>query len=462
MRTTLLLLLLEASSARPPLSARLGAIFSATDSSLTSSLALAVDLVTNSSSVLATTRLDQLTSYSSPGQPLETLEVTCRQLEHSVFAVVTATDQEELVGAVLQRAALPHLSLQVASEAESGAVLHLAPSRESVGVACLEVALAVGGRAALVHHPASGVLDPGPLLEGLPGTRLLLLTRADNREELAVLREEGVTSLVVDLAGSLVKAFLYQAMQAGLLSPGTTFIFTSLDFASLDLDFALLSGAQLLGLSLLEPATLETLGPELARLVTEDHRAALLYDAVLLFSSGLASLSNRLDPQSERLKCGQENGSWAQGAEFRQELGAQGGLLEGLTGGLGFQGGWREGQELHLVARGPEGLRQVATFNCDLAERELVVWTGGLETREEGLVVLGPRGLGGQVEGALARQVAILGERLPYSLSLRWGERGNRSVPPPGQAWLVEAGEVPQLANQVLSNRLICLYLDPD
>ena len=103
-----------------------------------------------------------------------------------------------------------------------------------------------------MRHPATALLEVGNLVEGLDNPLLLQLTKADNRAGLVMLREGGVTTYLVDLAGPLVKSFMYQAMQAGLLAPGTTFIFSSLDFPSLELDFARLSGARLLGFSLMD------------------------------------------------------------------------------------------------------------------------------------------------------------------------------------------------------------------
>ena len=103
-----------------------------------------------------------------------------------------------------------------------------------------------------MRHPATALLEVGNLVEGLDNPLLLQLTKADNRAGLVMLREGGVTTYLVDLAGPLVKSFMYQAMQAGLLAPGTTFIFSTLDFPSLELDFARLSGARLLGFSLMD------------------------------------------------------------------------------------------------------------------------------------------------------------------------------------------------------------------
>ena len=110
----------------------------------------------------------------------------------------------------------------------------------------------VGGRVGLVRHPATALLEVADLVEGLDNPLLLQLTKADNRAGLVMLREGGVTTYLVDVAGPYVKSFMYQAMQAGLLAPGTTFIFSSLDFPSLELDFARLSGARLLGFSLMD------------------------------------------------------------------------------------------------------------------------------------------------------------------------------------------------------------------
>ena len=56
------------------------------------------------------------------------------------------------------------------------------------------------------------------LVEGLDNPLLLQLTKADNRAGLVMLREGGVTTYLVDVAGPLVKSFMYQAMQAGLLA----------------------------------------------------------------------------------------------------------------------------------------------------------------------------------------------------------------------------------------------------
>ena len=51
--------------ARSPLSARIGGVFNSIDSTLGSSLARAVEEINNSSSLLPSTRLDQLTAYRS-------------------------------------------------------------------------------------------------------------------------------------------------------------------------------------------------------------------------------------------------------------------------------------------------------------------------------------------------------------------------------------------------------------
>ena len=141
---------------------------------------------------------------------MESIDTVCRHLAHSVFAVVTATEQvpaivfaivainffqfhicigachhichqllskspfvlftnwmktqEGLMTAVLDRVAVPHISLQVAphcsvtirnvicpfikvsaeTEVSGSGRLHMAPSRESLGLACLEAALQVG------------------------------------------------------------------------------------------------------------------------------------------------------------------------------------------------------------------------------------------------------------------------------------------------------------------------------
>ena len=50
----------------------------------------------------------------------------------------------------------------------------------------------------------------------------------DIRPVLVRLREKSVRFIIVDIAGSLVKPFLYQALQAALLSPATALFFPSL------------------------------------------------------------------------------------------------------------------------------------------------------------------------------------------------------------------------------------------
>ena len=59
------LLVLCGVEARPPLSARIGGVFSSIDSSLGSSLAHVVADINNSSALLPDTRIDQLTAYRS-------------------------------------------------------------------------------------------------------------------------------------------------------------------------------------------------------------------------------------------------------------------------------------------------------------------------------------------------------------------------------------------------------------
>jgi len=429
---------------RPPLSARIGGVFNSIDSSLGASLAHVVAEINNSSALLPDTRLDQLTAYSELGEPLESIDTVCRHLAHSVFAVLTATEQQEaLMTAALDRVAVPHISLQVSTETEmsrSGR-LHMAPSRESLGLAFLEAALQVGGRVGLVRHPATAILEVGNLVEGLDNPLLLQLTKADNRAGLVMLREGGVTTYLVDLAGPLVKSFMYQAMQAGLLAPGTTFIFSSLDFPSLELDFARLSGARLLGFSLMDQEAREDLNPQMRELVAKDYRAALVHDSVLLFSSALATLSMSIDPESERLECRGEAKAWSQGELMAKTLRDQGQMI-GLTGSLGFSEGWRLGQELHLVSRGADGLSFLASFNCDPGEQKLVVWSGqGLGSPTVGLrltIPLLPPVLG----RALAERVAAVAGKLGVSITIHYGETPNFTTPQVGTGWVLQSKDL--------------------
>ena len=151
-----------------------------------------------------------------------------------------------------------------------------------------------------------------------------------------------------------------------------------------------------------------------------------------------------IDPESERLECRAEAKAWTQGEQMAKALRDQGQViflccpsltenpalqLIGLTGSLGFSDGWRLGQELHLVARGLDGLSFLASFNCDPGEQKLVVWNGkGLGAHTVGLRLIIPL-LPPVLGRVLAERVASVAGKMGVSITIHYGETPNFTTP---------------------------------
>jgi len=296
-------------------SMRIGSLFDNVDSVLSSDISQVLDSINNSSSLLPDTRLDLHTVYTQHGDMLSVYQGVCSQLEHSVVSLVTSPGLEEadtaLVTSLLNRWHLPHFSTQIApalTQARNPFTVYLGPSTESLVAATISATKVTMGprggqrRVALVTHN-SGLLDTDSVVTQLQEDNMTvqieLLQNKDVRPHMKRIREWGAKTIIVDIAVELIKNFLYQALQAALLTPETNLIFTALDFPPMsDLDSVSFTGVTMLSFSLVNPSSQPPPG---LRDLLLDHRAVLLHDSLLLFSNVVTNLPET--PEAQRLNC---------------------------------------------------------------------------------------------------------------------------------------------------------------
>merc|ERR1719347_711953 len=86
-------------------------------------------------------------------------------------------------------------------------------------------------KVALISHQSSILLSTS-LVASLQEDRLEVimenLVEKDIRPNLERLRKKNVKTMIVDISSDLVKAFLYQAMQTGVVCDGAILIFTDI------------------------------------------------------------------------------------------------------------------------------------------------------------------------------------------------------------------------------------------
>eukprot|EP00092_Neocalanus_flemingeri_P016164 GFUD01017495.1.p1 GENE.GFUD01017495.1~~GFUD01017495.1.p1 ORF type:complete len:754 (+),score=290.72 GFUD01017495.1:38-2299(+) len=378
----LLLLPLQTVITRHPLSVRIGGLFDLSNTILPVSLGTSVFILNNSSSILPSTRVDLHTQYSD-GDSFSTHQVICAQLQYSVFTIFSGAKHDGVVSDIPNKFHVPHLSTEMVTEKEMKErpfTLYLGPSKEDMTMAVettVKTLAKTGGKVALISHQTSNLLTSS-LLSNLQRDRLDItmedLVEKDIKPNLVRIRKNNIKTIIVDLAADLVKPFIYQALQAGLLQSGVTLLFTALDFPHLpSISLAQLTGATVLGYSLLADKERNLVSVQsLSSLVHADYRSVLLHDSVLLFGSSLSSLSTSSDPETERLNCSDPDSVSSQGDQMLSHLHSA--RLEGLTGGISFTDGQRDNLRIHLVRRGEEGGgKDVGVFNTGSKELTLEV-----------------------------------------------------------------------------------------
>jgi len=155
---------------------------------------------------------------------------------------------------------------------------------------------------------------------------LLKLEPRDITQDLVSLRRRKVKTFIVDVGAALIPQFLSRALAAGLMGEGDVFLFTDLEFASVDWSQFAATGAALLGLDVIDRRAVvaavndKRLQPELAELMLKSAHASLLHDGLQLFSAAVERASAAADLAPPAVSCQDREDVYASGARIAEAL----------------------------------------------------------------------------------------------------------------------------------------------
>ncbi|XP_043279268.1 uncharacterized protein [Venturia canescens] len=191
----------------------------------------------------------------------------------------------------------------------------------------------------------------------------------DFRKVLLDVKKTKVENLVIDCSYNILELVLRQCQQVGLMSDGHSIMVTNLDLHTIDLEPYQYSGVNLTGFRLID---LEYAAPGLNfERFLYDVRvndigqlrvpSALMYDAVILFSTALQRALKFRNGEAQKLKC---NGSdyWDFGTVLNNYIRTT--EIRGVTGVVKLShNGLREDFKLDVVNLQRDGLQTMAYFN---------------------------------------------------------------------------------------------------
>lgn len=357
------------SHCRRPASFRIGSVFLERDLLIHQAFGSIRDEINADDHYLNGTRLDYNIQYSQPDQ-FDAYQKICMEMTYRVVAVFGSSPSsvDSSVASVCSALSVPYLTthpVMTPNNVESRAfAVHLGPSQNDLIAAVTQVANELQWtELALISHRETASLDAQQLMELLQSSginvRLLDLKRGDIRPGLATLRNRGIKNFLVDIGDEYLELFFDQAMKAGIVHQESAFLAASLDLTTVSMENLRHTGSAIMGFSILNQSMVQLakstgeMSAELGGLVSESHRAALLYDGVHLFTKAVENLINGTDLTNPKVSCDNRESPYELGVRLLKEINAV--VHDGLTGRITMKNGRRQTVNLAIIKLGYAG-----------------------------------------------------------------------------------------------------------
>ncbi|KAH1179942.1 hypothetical protein KIL84_005992 [Mauremys mutica] len=284
------------------------------------------------------------------------------------------------------------------------------------------------------------------------------------------IRDDKISTIIVDANASLSYLVLKKASELGMTSAFYKYILTTLDFPSLRLDDVVADHTRVLGFSVLN--TSHRFYPEFVRSLNMSWRetcerspfpgpmlsAALLFDAVHVVVGAVRELNRSQEIGVRPLACASA-GIWQHGTSLMNYLRMV--EYEGLTGHVEFNSkGQRTNYTLRILEKAPDGHREIGVWYSNrtlamnattlamdvsesLANKTLIVTTileNPYVMRRAGAQA--PGGAGEQYEGFCVDMLHELAGILKFRFQLRLVEDGLYGAPEANGSWTGMVGEL--------------------
>ncbi|CAH2241760.1 jg16324 [Pararge aegeria aegeria] len=363
---------------------RIGGLFHPEDDKQEVAFRYAVERVNADRAVLPRAKLLAQVETISPQDSFHASKRVCHLLRSGVAAIFgpQSAPAAAHVQSICDTMELPHLETRwdYRTRRES-CLVNLYPHPAALSRAYVDLVRAWGWKSfTIVYENSDGLVRLQELLKAHGPSELPVAVRQlpdshDYRPLLKQIKNSAESHIVLDCATERIRDVLQQAQQIGMMSDYHSYLITSLDLHSVDLEEFKYGGTNITALRLLDPERAEVqrvvrdwvydearkgrklqLGHTSAKTET-----ALMYDAVHLFAKALHDLDTSQQIDVRPLSCEAED-TWPHGYSLINYMKIV--EMKGLTGVIKFDHqGFRSDFTLDIIELTREGLQKAGTWN---------------------------------------------------------------------------------------------------
>nr|XP_026489834.1 glutamate receptor ionotropic, kainate 2 isoform X4 [Vanessa tameamea] len=363
---------------------RIGGLFHPEDDKQEVAFRYAVERVNADRAILPRAKLLAQVETISPQDSFHASKRVCHLLRSGVAAIFgpQSAPAAAHVQSICDTMELPHLETRwdYRTRRES-CLVNLYPHPAALSRAYVDLVRAWGWKSfTIVYENSDGLVRLQELLKAHGPSELPVAVRQlpdshDYRPLLKQIKNSAESHIVLDCATERIRDVLQQAQQIGMMSDYHSYLVTSLDLHSVDLEEFKYGGTNITALRLLDPERAEVQRvvrdwvydeARKGRKLQLGHTSvktetALMYDAVHLFAKALHDLDTSQQIDVRPLSCEAED-TWPHGYSLINYMKIV--EMKGLTGVIKFDHqGFRSDFTLDIIELTREGLQKAGTWN---------------------------------------------------------------------------------------------------
>ncbi|PNF30867.1 Glutamate receptor ionotropic, kainate 2 [Cryptotermes secundus] len=368
---------------------RIGGLFHPADDRQEVAFRYAVERINDDRTILPRSRLSAQIEKISPQDSFHASKRVCHLLRSGVAAIFGPQSGQTAshVQSICDTMEIPHLETRWDYRLRrESCLVNLYPHPTALSKAYVDLVRAWGWRSfTIIYESNEGLVRLQELLKAhgpseFPITVRQLGEGADYRPLLKQIKNSAESHIVLDCNTERIYDVLKQAQQIGMMSDYHSYLITSLDLHSVDLEEFKYGGTNITALRLVDPEKPELqkvvrnwvygelrygrkldLPPPRDNLTFIKTETALMYDAVHLFAKALHDLDSSQRIDIKPLSCDAVD-TWPHGYSLINYMKIV--EMQGLTGVIKFDNqGFRSNFVLDIVELSKDGLKKIGTWN---------------------------------------------------------------------------------------------------
>ncbi|XP_034252804.1 glutamate receptor ionotropic, kainate 2-like isoform X2 [Thrips palmi] len=363
---------------------RIGGLFHPADDTQEVAFRYAVERINADRTLLPRARLSGQIEKISPQDSFRASKSVCHLLQSGVAAIFGPQSGQTAshVQSICDTMEVPHLETRWDFRIRrESCLVNLYPHPSALSKAYVDIVRAWGWRTfTIIYENNEGLVRIQDLLKAHGPSEFPIAVRQlgdgnDYRPLLKQIKNSAESHIVLDCSTERLYDVLKQAQQIGMMSDYHSYLITSLDLHSVDLEEFKYGGTNITAFRLVDPEKPEVqqavkdwiqgearhgrkLDMDAAKVKTE---TALMYDAVHLFAKALHDLDSSQRIDIKPLSCNSDD-TWPHGYSLINYMKIV--EMRGLTGTIKFDNqGFRTNFVLDIIDLSREGLRKIGTWN---------------------------------------------------------------------------------------------------